>query len=133
MLRACVGILSAIASVHGLPAMAGADIDAPGLLINETRTFAGQEFFNAFAAVWQGYDPDGRFTLVINERPSARTGSQLTVTYGNTVVFRRFIGFNSAQARRAGDEASGAAFGAVMAAELDRQLPDPDLRGDDLP
>ena len=114
------------------PAWAGGDIDTPGLLINETRTFAGQEFFSAFAQSWQAYDPDSRYTLVILERPSARTGSQMTVTYGSGIVFQRFIGFNSAVARRVGAEASAGAFNAVMAAELDKQLPDPDLHGDEL-
>lgn len=110
-----------------------AEIDIPGLLINDTRTFAGQEFYSAFVAAWQAYDPDGRYTLVVKERPSARTGSQMTVsTAANEVLFQRFIGFNARIAQRAGKEASSTTFNALTAAELDRQLPDPDLGTDEI-
>ena len=111
---------------------AGEDIDTPGLLVNQTRTFAGQEFFSAFAEQWQGYDPDSRYSIVITERPSARTGSQITVTYIGAVVYQRFISFNATFARHAGQEATMVAFNAVTAAELDRQLPDPDLGVDEV-
>ena len=111
---------------------AGEDIDTPGLLLNETRTFAGQEFFSAFATVWQAYDPDSRYTLEIVERPSARSGSQITVMYLGSVVFRRFISFNAKKAHRAGELASGEVYSMVMTAELDRAFGDPDLAKQDL-
>ena len=124
--------LTVAASVLHAPVYAGQDIDTPGLLINETRTFAGQEFFTAFATVWQAYDPDSRYTLVIFERPSARSGSQITVNYLGNVIYRRFISFNAKQAHHAGELASADAFRAVMTVELDRTAIDPDLGTDEL-
>lgn len=108
------------------------DIEVPGFLYNQTRTFAGQEFFLAFSSAWQNIDVDSRFSLTINERPSARSGSLLTVTYNGTVVFQRFVGFNTVLARRMGNEATGRVYSAVMTAELDRMLGDDDLVGDGL-
>lgn len=109
-----------------------ADIEISGLLVNQTRTFAGQEFFSAFSSAWQVYDPNGRYTLVILERPSARTGSQITVSSGGNLLFQRFIGFNARVAGRAGRDASNQTYGALLAAELDRQLIDPDLGRDEI-
>lgn len=114
------------------PPLSAADIEVSGLLVNETRTFAGQEFFSAFSSAWQVYDPDGRHTLVIRERPSARTGSQISVSTGANLLFQRFIGFNARVAGRAGRDASGQAYNALLAAELDRQLIDPDLGRDEI-
>ena len=130
--RLCLILICMCMAAAPAATRAGDDIDTPGLLINQTRTFAGQEFFSAFAEQWQGYDPDSRYSIVITERPSARLGSQISVTYGGATVYQRFISFNAAVARRAGQDATQTAFNAVTAAELDRQLPDPDLGVDEV-
>ncbi len=109
-----------------------ADIELPGLLLNETRTFAGTQFFTAFATAWQAYDPEGVHTLVMKERPTGRTVSQITVNQGNTVLFQRYIGISARAAERAGRDASAVVFQSLMAAELDRQIVDPDLGTDEI-
>ncbi|SEQ14412.1 curli production assembly/transport component CsgE [Solimonas aquatica] len=109
-----------------------ADIEVPGLLANETRTFAGREFYDSFATVWQAYDPDGRFSLTINEKPAARLGSLVTVLFNGQVVFQRFISFNARMARAVGADASGRVYSAVMSAQLNDMLKDSELLGDGL-
>lgn len=132
MLRQGAIALAVVTMTSVMPAACAADIDTPGLLINETRTFAGRAFFDAFATIWQAYDPNSRYTLVVLERPSARNGSQVTVSYLGNPVFQRFIGFNARAAERAGRDASATTFNAVTAIELDRQIIDPDLGRDEL-
>lgn len=113
------------------PLRAG-DIDIPGLLLNETRTFAGNQFFTAFASAWQAYDPNGVYTLVMRERPTGRTVSQISVVRNGVVLFQRYIGISARAAERAGRDASAAVFQSLMSAELDRQVVDPDLGADEL-
>lgn len=123
-----IGVLLGLSS--SLP-LSAADIDIPGLLLNETRTFAGNQFFTAFASAWQAYDPNGVYTLVMRERPTGRTVSQISVLRNGVVMFQRYIGINARAAERAGRDASAAVFQSLMSAELDRQLVDPDLGADE--
>jgi curli production assembly/transport component CsgE len=114
------------------PAFGSQDIDLGGLVINETRTFVGQEFFNAFIGLWQAYDPESVYTLVIQERPSAQTGSQITVICFGKPVYQRFISFNARRAAQTGEDAAGTVFRSVQGAQLDSMLGDPDLGRDEL-
>jgi len=123
-----IGLVLGLSMSRPLPA---ADIDIPGLLLNETRTFAGNQFFTAFASAWQAYDPNGVYTLVMRERPTGRTVSQISVLRNGVVMFQRYIGINARAAERAGRDASAAVFQSLMSSELDRQLVDPDLGADE--
>lgn len=107
------------------------DIDIPGLLLNETRTFAGNQFFTAFASAWQAYDPNGIYSLVMRERPTGRTVSQISVLRDGVVLFQRYIGISARAAERAGRDASAAVYQSLMTSELERQLVDPDLGADE--
>lgn len=115
-----------------LPITTYADIELRGLLLNDTRTFAGQAFYRAFIDQWQIYDTAGQYNLVISERPSARTGSQIQVRYGDKVLFQRFIHFNPTRAEKAGKEATGIVFERVTQEEVNQLFPDPDLGPDEI-
>jgi curli production assembly/transport component CsgE len=128
------GLLAAallVAGMSSIPAW-GADVDIPGVLTNETRTFAGREFYDAFVASWQAFDPDGQFGLVISEKPAARLGCLMSINYRGSLVYQRFIGFNGRVARAAAVDASQRVYRTVMAGELDRLLGDSELAGDGL-
>lgn len=109
-----------------------ADIDVGGLLINQTRTLAGQEFYRAFTTVWQAYDPDSVYTLVVEEKAGLRNGSQIVVLAYDKPVYRSFINFNPRKAAERGQEAAGLVFGLVQGAQLDSLLGDPDLGAGEL-
>lgn len=114
------------------PACRSDDINLGGLVIDETRTFAGQQFYKAFNALWQAYDPDSVYTLVIQERPSARTGSQITVVCYGKPMFQRFVSFNARKAADAGQDAAGTVFYAVQSAQLESMLGDPDFGSNEI-
>ncbi|MGQ0698576.1 MAG: CsgE family curli-type amyloid fiber assembly protein [Panacagrimonas sp.] len=124
-----------LAGVIGLgclsPAVA-ADIDIPGIVSNETRSFAGREFYEAFVDNWQAYDPNGTVSLVINEKPAARTGTLITISYDGLPIFQRFIAFNSRNARAAAADASQRIYNVVLSGELERQFEGTELSGDGL-
>ncbi|RZU46954.1 curli production assembly/transport component CsgE [Fluviicoccus keumensis] len=111
---------------------AGDDLGLGGLLLNETRTFAGQAFYNAFTETWRALDPAGQYSLVISERPSARTGSQITVRYGTEEVYRQFIHFSAERAARAGRAAPGPVFDHIASGEVDELFVNPDLAPDEI-
>lgn len=109
-----------------------ADIDIPGVLSNDTRSFAGREFYEAFVTSWQEFDPEGRISLVINEKAAARTGALMTVSHDGLPVFQRFIGFNGRTARAAAADASRRVYDVVLSGVLERQFEGTELVGDGL-
>lgn len=109
-----------------------AEVELKGLLLNQTRTFAGQAFYKAFVDAWLTIDPDNAYTLVISERPSARNGSQITVKYADQVVYQQFIHFNASRAQRAGQAAPAAVYDKVVSADVEELFTNPDLAHDEI-
>lgn len=66
----------------------GEEVEIPGLLTDHTVTSVGHSFYRAFSDKWES-----NFTgnLTINERPSARWGSWITITAGQDVVYQAFL------------------------------------------
>ena len=52
-----------------------------GLVLGQTVTVAGQDFYQGFATLWRDKALGSRYLLVIRERPSARTGSVVWVEH----------------------------------------------------
>lgn len=113
-----------------MPAIA--EIELHGLLLNQTRTFAGQAFYKAFVDSWLTLDPDNTYSLVITERPSARNGSQITVKYADQVVYQQFIHFNASRAQRAGQAAPAVVYDKVVSADVEELFTNPDLAKDEI-
>ncbi len=109
-----------------------AEVELQGLLINQTRTFAGQVFYTAFTESWQALDTDSRYTLVISERPSARSGSQITVKYGEQIMYQQTLHFNANKAQRAGQLAPAQVFEQVMNYEVAEVFSNPDMAKDEI-
>jgi curli production assembly/transport component CsgE len=64
------------------------EVEVPGLLTDHTVSSVGRDFYRAFSDRWES-----SFTgnLTINERPSARWGSWITITIDQDVVFQTFL------------------------------------------
>ena len=64
------------------------EVEVPGLLTDHTVSSVGHEFYRAFSDKWES-----SFTgnLTINERPSARWGSWITITVDQDVIFQSFL------------------------------------------
>lgn len=64
------------------------EVEIPGLLTDHTVSSVGHDFYRAFSDKWES-----SFTgsLTINERPSARWGSWITITADQDVIFQAFL------------------------------------------
>lgn len=67
----------------------GLEID--NLIVNETISKSGVEFYDLFYTGWQ--DPEGSngYTIYISEKPSPGRGNLIIVKINDLVVFQRFI------------------------------------------
>ena len=80
-------VLSAVSLLY-VPFSQAEDIEIERLLIDETITRMGHEFYLHFTKAWGEPKYAGAYNLVIGERPSARWGSLIWITSDSLVVFR---------------------------------------------
>ena len=64
------------------------EVEVPGLLTDHTVSSIGQDFYRAFSDKWES---EYTGNLTINERPSARWGSWITITVNQDVIFQTFL------------------------------------------
>jgi curli production assembly/transport component CsgE len=99
-----------------------------GIVVNQTFSATGQEFYRRFTDFWREKPDFERYTLVVLERPSSRFGSRVVVSYGQTVVFTGNLPVKIDAIRALGAEASERAHASVVAANLRMDgASDPDM------
>lgn len=77
-----------------------------GFNIDQTITRTGHDFARYMSEYRNLHYPDSDYNLTIRERPSARWGNLIWVTYNNNIVFRRFISPSTNNIQRLAEEAS---------------------------
>lgn len=98
----------------GDPQAGGEKLDDSGRIENEisgfnidrTITRTGHDFARYMSAYRNLHYPDSDYNLTIYERPSARWGNLIWVTYNNKTVFRRFISPSTNDIRKLAEEVS---------------------------
>lgn len=104
-----------------------------GVVLNQTVTVIGQDFYQYFAAAWRDKDAVENFSIAVYERPSARLGTQIWVEFAQRKVFQATLPPSRAQVRAAGLAAADAVHEAVVSAEMQRKLlRDPDMAADEI-
>ena len=104
-----------------------------GVVVNQTITMVGQDFYQNFVVAWRDKPLSERYTVSVYERPSARLGSQVWVEYANRRVFQTFLPPARARAKEAGLDAVEAAYQNIVEADVVNLLMrDPDLAPDEL-
>jgi curli production assembly/transport component CsgE len=104
-----------------------------GVVVNETVTLLGNDFYRAFVAAWRDKPLSERYAITIGERPSVRWGTQVWVEFNRRRVYQSFL--PPARARVAGiaEQAAEVAYQNVVQSEAQRLLfRDPDLGPDEL-
>lgn len=76
-----------------------------GVMVDRTITMAGKTFYRAFSQRAMDNLIIGNATIIINERPDARWGSQIWVMEGNQMYFRTQLSPRISEADRAAGEA----------------------------
>ncbi|MCA0892878.1 curli production assembly/transport protein CsgE [Microbulbifer agarilyticus] len=77
-----------------------------GFNIDQTITRTGHDFARFMSEYRNLNYPDSDYNLTIQERPSARWGNLIWITYNNKTVFRRFISPSTNNIRQLAEEAS---------------------------
>lgn len=106
--------------------------DVGGLVVAQTMTMAGRAFYDSFASTWHDKDPDGRFSVSITERPTARLGSQVFVDYGNRRLFQMFLPPNRSLIPEIGAGAAAQVYQAILDYQVAQFFGDPDIGRDEL-
>lgn len=136
LLQLCgAGAVQADGSVNSTPSVAQKRTlnsnDLHGLVVGQTITLAGREFYDSFATAWNDKDADGTFTVIISERPTARLGSQVFVDYGNRRLFQTFLPPNRSLIPAIGATAADQVYQAILDYQLAQFFGDPDLGRDE--
>lgn len=103
-----------------------------GLLIDNTVTVLGREFFEGFATTWRELDTLQRHSLSIHESPTARLGSSVRVQHKTMTIYQTLLRPNRQAARDLSQQAATELFRTVISAEADGLFRDPDLAPQEL-
>ena len=79
---AAAGLLLAAGNLQAV------EVEVPGLLTDHTVSSVGLNFYRAFSDKWVSTYPGN---ITINERPSARWGSWITITVNQDIIFQTFL------------------------------------------
>ncbi len=103
-----------------------------GVVVNQTVTVAGQEFFQHFVALWRERELSERFAIAVVERPSARWGGQIWVEFAQRRVFQSPLSSARSGLRSLSERAVDLVYQTVIDTETDRLLfRDADLGADE--
>jgi len=125
------GTLLFLLLVTGIAGAQFEDPDISGLLINNTRTRIGQEFYRQFCAGWGEVHTRFSFNINIREIPDARWGSMLVVEINDRQAFRKILGPRTAEMEQEVEKAILAARSyLVHLIRTNGNLDTDDLKGD---
>ena len=121
-------ILTCVASF----ARAGEDEEMLGLIVDDTISHIGHDFYYSFSERLRATSPMD-FNLVVRERPSARWGSLVTVEFRQRLVYRRFLPPNTVDLQDDAYQAADVVRAQIAQQKLEALLQDTtDLERDEL-
>lgn len=104
-----------------------------GMVLGQTVTVAGQDFYQGFAMLWRDKAPGDRSLLVIRERPSARAGSLIWIEHRGRRLLQLTLPNSRSMIRRLCEQAVEDIWQRLLETELDAKLnSDMDLARDEL-
>ncbi|MBH3410550.1 MULTISPECIES: curli production assembly/transport protein CsgE [Pseudomonas] len=126
----CLSLLLAAGSPGA--AMADAEDEMKGFIVDNTISHIGHDFYYYFADRLRATSRLD-FNLVVRERPDARWGSLVTVEFDRDVLYRRFLPPNVTQLKEEAVAAADLVKQEVIQRKLQRLLQDTtDLDRDEL-
>lgn len=81
------------------------DTQIGGLVVNETITWFGQDFYHYFSREWRNQQQIKNQTIVLEEIPSARQGTQIVIRYKGNIVYQTSIAGTRSSSRERGSNA----------------------------
>lgn len=107
------------------PSLHAGEVEIPGIVADHTVSSVGHDFYRSFTDKWASTT---RENISINERPSARWGSWITITVNQDILFQTFL----FPIRREFDKTVDAAVQITQEGINKRQIDQTLLKTDDL-
>lgn len=108
------------------------DFAIRGLVVDDTATFIGREFYDAFATAWLDQGMGDAYNLSVHEQPTAVSGSRVWVQYKRETLFEVRLPPVRANIQANAQEAARSAARRLKTLEIERALfPEPDLAPDE--
>lgn len=103
-----------------------------GVVVGQTVTVVGQDFYQYFVARWRDQPSSERYTISVHERPSARLGNLVWVEYERMRLFQTILPVSRSQIRPVGEQAAEITWQRLIEFEIERKLyNDADLAKDE--
>ncbi len=67
------------------------DIEIEGLIVDQTQSKVGHDFYDLFYSNWQPPDNFGDYTIIIEEKPLPQLGTQVTIKINDNEVFQQIL------------------------------------------
>lgn len=67
------------------------EIEVSGLVIDETITKLGKDFYDLVYNKWESVAPPSSLSVFISEKPMPSLGSQISITVDNNLIFQQVI------------------------------------------
>ncbi len=77
--------------VNGIKNTEKNDLGINGLIVDETESKIGHDFYDAFYSEWQAPKIMTDYTITISEKPLPQLGTQITILINDSPVFKRFV------------------------------------------
>lgn len=104
-----------------------------GVVVNQTITVIGQDFYRHFATAWADKEANERYNLTVREQPNARRGSLVWVEYAQKRVFSANLPHSRSQVQPLSEDAAQVAYDTIVEADVQRLLfQDRDLAPDEI-
>lgn len=90
-----------------------------GLVVNQTLTGLGNEFYKIFSIQWSETEESRRYSLSVQERLSRRSGNFVNVYFGQKRVFNAVLPNKYVELRALGEKAVGEIQAFIVALALE--------------
>jgi len=67
------------------------DLEIEALIIDETITKLGHDFYDDFYSLWEAPDTIKNYSITIQEKPLPQLGTQISISVNEIEIFRQFI------------------------------------------
>ncbi|WP_075792222.1 CsgE family curli-type amyloid fiber assembly protein [Massilia putida] len=132
--------LTAAALLHCAPLWAGDDAATTrgagdgiaGILVNQTISAQGLEFYRVFAEAWRDKQDAESHSRTVVERPSRRTGNQIWIVDGQRRVATLALPYRFDRIRAVAEQAADTSYADMIGRLIPSLAVDADLGADEL-
>ncbi|WP_172449419.1 CsgE family curli-type amyloid fiber assembly protein [Bowmanella denitrificans] len=101
-----------------------AEVELGGLLLDNTFSRFGREFYQRLSRLWQDVPQTQNFNVVVKEQVVPRAGTKLTIQLNNQVIYMTYMGRRQSPMEDKVEEAMLALLQAMANARFDSSSAD---------